>query len=118
VKYKLKLPATSRIHDVFHVSLLKPVKCTGLVPYTPLPLDTLPVQVPEMVLQRRVVYKHNRVYNELLIKWEGLDSTMATWEDENMMLKQFPEFMTWGQAVVDGGRNVTMLPVDGEIPST
>jgi hypothetical protein len=31
-----------------------------------------------MVLQRRVVNKHNRVYNELLIKWEGLDFAMAT----------------------------------------
>lgn len=53
VAYKLKLPAGSSIHPVFHVSLLK--KATGNPPQsvTPFPPDVESVQEPELVLDRR-----------------------------------------------------------------
>lgn len=112
VAYKLKLPATSSIHNVFHVSLLKPVKGTGPVPFTPLPTDDIPVQVPDMVLDRGAVTRNNRLYHELLVKWRDLPPPLATWEDEDGLLQRFPEFTAWGQAVANGGGNVTVRSVD------
>lgn len=41
VAYKIKLPEHSFVHPVFHVSLLKKVRGTNAVPFSPLPVTTL-----------------------------------------------------------------------------
>lgn len=78
VAYKLKLPPTSNVHPVFHVSLLK--KVTGmhdLMP-TPLPPEVPKLQIPEAALDRRVITRSNHLHHQLLIKWEGLPLELAT----------------------------------------
>jgi hypothetical protein len=112
VAYKLKLPPSSSIHDVFHVSLLKPVKGMGPVPFTPLPVDDTSMQFPEMVLDRRATMRNNRLYHQLLVQWHGSPLELATWEDEDDLLRRFPQFTAWGQAVANGGGNVTVRTVD------
>jgi len=96
VAYKLKLPPGSSVHDVFHVSLLKPVKGTGVIAFSPLPADLPSVQTPQLVLDRRAITRHNRIYHQLLIKWMDLPAEMATWEDEDDLLQRFLEFTAWG----------------------
>jgi hypothetical protein len=66
--YKIKLPANSSIHPVFHVSLLKKVQGTAAVHFSPLPSSTTDVQTPVMVLDRQVQNKSKRLYHQLLIK--------------------------------------------------
>jgi hypothetical protein len=112
VAYKLKLPPSSSIHNVFHVSLLKPVKGMGSVPYIPLPTDDISMQSPERVLDRRATTRNNRLYHQLLVQWSGSSPELATWEDEDDLLRQFPQFTAWGQAVANGGGNVTVRSVD------
>lgn len=70
VAYQLDLPARCKLHNVFHVSLLKPFK--GELPAT---LPTLPpieagriVPTPCSVLRSRL----NRGNWELLVQWCGL----------------------------------------------
>ena len=78
--YKLKLPDSSSIHPVFHVSQLKvavPVTHTA----QPLPSSLDGLQVPERVLQKRVAKVGADVRLQALIQWSGMTSTMATWED-------------------------------------
>ena len=96
VAYKLKLPPGSSVHDVFHVSLLKPVKGTGVSAFSPLPADLPSVQTPQLILDHRAITRHNRIYHQLLIKWMDLLAEMATWEDEDDLLQRFLEFTAWG----------------------
>ncbi|XP_068638432.1 uncharacterized protein [Aristolochia californica] len=78
VAYQLKLPDTTRIHDVFHVSLLKPhsgAQPTS-TPFLP-PVDHGEVILnPAAVLHARLTNDHR----ELLVQWTDTDPDAATWE--------------------------------------
>jgi len=80
VAYRLHLPAAARLHDVFHVGLLKPYNYTGSPPLGPAVLP--PVQdgrllpAPEQVLRAQL----RRGAWRLLVKWQGLPEDDATWE--------------------------------------
>jgi hypothetical protein len=84
----------------------------GSVPYIPLPTDDISMQSPERVLDRRATTRNNRLYHQLLVQWSGSSPELATWEDEDDLLRQFPQFTAWGQAVANGGGNVTVRSVD------
>ena len=79
--YKLDLPKDSRIHPVFHVSLLKKKIGENLPVQSMLPIvrseDEILVPKPQAVLDRWV----RKRKDEVLIHWQGLSPTEATWED-------------------------------------
>ena len=95
--YQLLLPEHLKVHNVFHVNLLKK--------YVPDPNhifedDQLQVTKegvidiqPEVILQMQVRTLRNRTMNEYLIKWMGYPEDDATWEREETLLKDYPEFM-------------------------
>nr|GEZ84106.1 reverse transcriptase [Tanacetum cinerariifolium] len=91
VAYRLQLPETTRIHPVFRVSLLR--DCIGdHQPSVEVPLwptDHLHISTPEVVLDRKTT-QMNKV--KVVIKWLGHDISEATWEDEEQIRFQFPEF--------------------------
>lgn len=105
--YKIKLPPHSRVHLVFHVSLLK--KAIGTLPnsVSSLPSDVESTQVLELVLDRRFKTKNNRVICQLLIKWSGLPPALATWEDKDSILPLLKSATACGQAVIQREGNVT-----------
>ena len=88
--YKLELPASSRIHPVFHVSCLKKVID-----------DKIPVQIilpeldeegkiilkPQAVTETRTRQLRKRSISEYLIKWKNLPIEYSTWEDDNFIQK-------------------------------
>jgi hypothetical protein len=83
VTYRLKLPTTWKIHNVFHAVLLKPYVETevhGKNFSQPIPdiLDGEKVHNVETILKHR---RRGRSY-QYLIKWEGYPISEALWEPE------------------------------------
>lgn len=108
--YRLKLPAGSLIHPVFHVSQLK-----KYVPkYSPVfsqlssaaQLDIAEL-VPTAILDRHMVKKGNAAVFQVLVQWGTLPAALATWEDFDVVHTRFPSAVAWGQAPTQGGANVT-----------
>ena len=93
--YKLELPASSRVHPVFHVSCLKKVIGENLLVQTILPeLDEEGkiILEPEAVTETRTRQLWNQSISEYLIKWKNLPTEDSTWEDENFIQKH-PELL-------------------------
>ena len=93
--YKLDLPASSRVHLVFHVSCLKKVIGDKLPVQKILPeLDEEEKTIlePEAVTETRTRQLRNRSISEYLIKWKKLPIEDSTWEDENFIQKH-PELL-------------------------
>jgi RNase H-like domain found in reverse transcriptase/Reverse transcriptase (RNA-dependent DNA polymerase)/Integrase zinc binding domain/Chromo (CHRromatin Organisation MOdifier) domain len=78
VNYQLKLPQGSRLHPVFHISLLEPTK--GPTPVATSediqPENDPDVYEVEKIVRTRVV----RDQRQYLVKWEGYDDSENSWE--------------------------------------
>jgi hypothetical protein len=93
--YKLELPASSRVHPVFHVSCLKKVIGDKIPVQTILPeLDEEGKMIlePEAITDTRIRQLRNRSISEYLIKWRRLPAEDSTWEDESFIQKH-PELL-------------------------
>ena len=77
VAYKLELPDTSSIHPVFHVSQLKKSIGNRQV-ISSLPDSGVQFQVPEAVLQRRVVRRGDKSISQVLVKWNRMPQELST----------------------------------------
>ncbi|KAI5334926.1 hypothetical protein L3X38_025059 [Prunus dulcis] len=91
VAYKLKLPEGSRIHPIFHVSLLKKKVGTNVAVQDSLPAlsygeDTL-FPMPQAILGQR----KRKNQEEVLVHWKGLSPADATWENLKELQLRFPD---------------------------
>ena len=94
VAYRLDLPASSKIHPVFHISQLR--RALG----TSHPASALPSELSgdlEMVVEPEELLgirpNATRVGEiQVLIKWRGLEDFEATWENFDVVRDQFPSF--------------------------
>ncbi|KAG6394685.1 hypothetical protein SASPL_145275 [Salvia splendens] len=81
--YHLQLPASARIHPVFHVSLLK--RAIGEATTDADLPDGLggtdPPCLPEKVLDARTDQREGEAVGQVLVKWLGMDDDEATWMD-------------------------------------
>jgi hypothetical protein len=87
--YRLELPDEWSIHNVFHVSLLKPYLRSERTQPLPQPLrfeDGEPVFVVERVLDHKDVKRGKRTVRHFLIKWEHFTAEHNTWEPEKNLL--------------------------------
>jgi len=92
---------------VFHVSQLKKGSPPEVHSELPQVDDAAPHhQVPEQVLQTRQVRRRHKTLEQALIQWSGLPASLATRENTVELKARFPRAPAWGQAALEGGRNV------------
>ncbi|XBI82471.1 hypothetical protein VPH35_091153 [Triticum aestivum] len=113
--YKLALPPDSRIHNVFHVSQLKPFTPDYTPVFSKLPrtpdLTAAPLQ-PEVILDRRMVKKGNSYIVQVRVQWSSLSPDSATWEDYTVLRQRYPGAPCWtDDALAQEGEIVTPAPV-------
>lgn len=91
--YRLQLPEGTRIHSVFHSSLLKPFSGPPSQPECPsLPnqfVEGQPVITPLAILSRREIPGSAPVAWEVLVQWHGLSPDETSWEDWRQLCQEY-----------------------------
>ena len=97
---QLQLPAGAKLHDVFHVGVLK--KFVGTPPTEPPVLPTTlngaVVSAPGRILAGRLA----RGVHQVLVQWQDEQSVSATWEDLNDFRARFPNFQLEDELAFEG----------------
>ncbi|CAM8926606.1 unnamed protein product [Rhodiola kirilowii] len=95
VAYRLALPLTARIHDIFHVSLLK--RCCGQPPFYNIEWpDSFsrfhPLLLPDYVVDTRTIQRQENLISQARVVWKGQDLASSTWEDVTDLVSDYPDF--------------------------
>lgn len=102
VAYKLKLPPSTRIHPVFHVSQLKKTLQPAEQPQLLLAAlneDLELITDLEEVKQIRTLTNGTK---EVLIKWKCLLEFESTWEQYEIIDKKFPNLHFEDKVLIEG----------------
>lgn len=113
VAYRLKLPEGSRVHNVFHVSLLKPFVASARSEAAVLPpvfVRGRPVVRPRRVVDRRMVWTDGAAVEEVLLEWGDDEGDQPSWEPLDVVRRRFPHLLLEDKEVSEGGRVVTDQP--------
>nr|CAB3446695.1 unnamed protein product [Digitaria exilis] len=104
VAFRLALPQGTRLHNAFHVGLLK--KFVGSPPSAP-PLlppthNGAVVSVPLKALKTRLC----RGVRQVLIQWADQPPSTASWEDLPAFQAAYPSFQLQDKLLLEGGSDV------------
>ncbi|WOG95386.1 hypothetical protein DCAR_0414702 [Daucus carota subsp. sativus] len=110
VAYRLELPPTTSIHNVFHISQLKKAIGSASV-ISSIPSHITPelvfVAEPEKLLDVRFKLPGDSNLAEVLIKWQDSPIWEATWEDFSSLALRFPDFHLEDKVSLWAGGNAT-----------
>jgi hypothetical protein len=110
VAYRLQLPPDCQIHPVVHVSQLKrhvPPSVRIEDNISQVPDDPTLTVMPVQFLGSRLSRKGASTVSQILVQWDALPESLATWEEAEDLHRRFPKCPAWGQAGFRGGGNVT-----------
>lgn len=116
VSYNLKFPASTKVHQVFHISQLKRAVGDYQVAATlpdGLEVEEDTIEEPGEVLATCDIWQQVRQH---LVKWKGKDKDDVTWIDDVMLQSQFPDFSLEDKAAVKEVGNVGNSGVEAQKP--
>ena len=110
---RLALPQHTRLHDVFHIGLLK--KFIGDPPATPPPFSVIHNGAAVLETERAMRIRLARGVRQVLIQWKGEIAASATWEDVDSFLHKYPAFQLEDELLVEGGGEMSCgaTPIQG-----
>ncbi|CAM8886580.1 unnamed protein product [Rhodiola kirilowii] len=105
VAYRLELPESSKIHPVFHVSLLKawvgsPPDAIPMLPE--LSINNQPVMLPSSILNSRIVLRNGAPEKQILVQWRDRPTDESSWEPLLPLARLFPSLDLEGKVSFDG----------------
>ncbi|KAL4282270.1 hypothetical protein GQ457_03G027210 [Hibiscus cannabinus] len=103
VAYRLALPPEfNKIHDVFHVSMLRKYRSDPSHILEPEEVELYPnltyQEEPVQILAREVKRLRNKAVPLVKVLWRSHNTEEATWEPENTMKEQYPHLFSSAQA--------------------
>ena len=114
VAYKLALPSGSKIHTVFHISLLKRFHGSQIVAPHILPsisVDNQPLYRPATICAVRTVLKQGGKCRQILVQWQDSSPEDSTWEEFERFCKLYPDLHLEDKVSFEAGGNDTTLQI-------
>ena len=104
VAVRLELPPRAKLHDIFHVGLLK--KFVGPALTIPPPLSIVNNGAVDLEPERVDRWRLSRGVRQVLVHWKGEPVSSATWEDVDSFRDRYPAFQLEDDLTLEEGRDV------------
>ena len=119
VAYKLDLPSGSKIHPMFHISLLKPfIGSQNPAPHSlpSISMHNQPLYLPAAVCAIRTVLKQGKQCRLVLVQWQDNSLENSTWEEFETFCKLYPNFHLEDKVSFEDGENDTTFHIQSDQP--
>nr|GEV83661.1 Ty3/gypsy retrotransposon protein [Tanacetum cinerariifolium] len=110
VAYRLALPADSKIHSVFHVSILKPFVGDNVCEVTELPEEVVegrPIEQPMDIRETRLILHKWELVKQVLVQWVDGSLDDATREALTEFHSAYPDYDLGDQVIFEERGNDT-----------